>query len=193
MIKWKMYKEIIKWVIAIISQPGKAWVALADKEESDDDFLTRFVYPLIGVVTLAAFMGVLLTRKEFDFELALKLSIKTLVSAFGGFYLAAYVLNELWQSVFKREKDMKLWQRFVGYGSSLMFALNVVLMLLPEFFFLRIFVLYTVYIIWEGAGVYMHVEEKERLKFVGIVTAGILLSPAIIEIVISMLMPGLRV
>lgn len=193
MIKWKMYKEIIKWVIAIISQPGKAWVALADKEDSDDDFLTRFVYPLIGLVTLAAFMGVLLTRKEFDFELALKLSIKTLVSAFGGFYLAAYVLNELWQSVFKREKDMKLWQRFVGYSSSLMFALNVVLMLLPEFFFLRIFVLYTVYIIWEGAGVYMHVEEKERLKFVGIVTAGILLSPAIIEIVISMLMPGLRV
>lgn len=189
-----MYKEIIKWVIAIISQPGKAWESLADKEENDDDdFLTRFVYPLVGLVTLAAFMGVLLTRKEFDFELALKLSIKTLVSAFGGFYLAAYVLNELWQSVFKREKDMKLWQHFVGYGSSLMFALNVVLMLLPEFFFLRIFVLYTVYIVWEGAGVYMQVEEKERLKFVGIVTAAILLSPVIIEIVISMLMPGLRV
>ena len=137
-----MYKEIFKLVVAIISQPGKAWDILTRKEEKDDEFLSRFVYPLIGFVTVAAFLGVLFTRKEFDVELALKSSIRTLVAAFGGFYLASYLLNEIWQGWFKREKDMKLCQRFVGYSSSLMFALNIVLMLLPEFFFLRIFVLY---------------------------------------------------
>ena len=31
-----MYKEIIKWVIAIISQPGKAWDMLSRKEEKGD-------------------------------------------------------------------------------------------------------------------------------------------------------------
>ena len=131
-----MYKEIFKLVVAIISQPGKAWDILTRKEEKDDEFLSRFVYPLIGFVTVAAFLGVLFTRKEFDVELALKSSIRTLVAAFGGFYLASYLLNEIWQGWFKREKDMKLCQRFVGYSSSLMFALNIVLMLLPEFFFL---------------------------------------------------------
>ena len=136
--------------------------------------------------------SVLFTRKEFDVELALKSSIKTLVASFGGFYLGAYLLNEAWQGLFKREKDMKLCQRFVGYSSSLMFALNVVLMLLPEFFFLRIFILYTFYIVWEGAGPYMQVEEKERLKFAGITTVIILLTPAVIEFVLFMLMPGLR-
>ena len=65
------------------------------------------------------------------------------MSSFGGFYLGAYLMNEIWQGIFKREKDLKLWLRFVGYSSSLMFALNIVLMLLPEFFFLRIFILYT--------------------------------------------------
>ena len=164
----------------------------AKKEEKDDEFLSRFVYPLIGFVTVAAFLGVLFTRKEFDVELALKSSIRTLVAAFGGFYLASYLLNELWQGLFKREKDMKLCQRFVGYSSSLMFALNIVLMLLPEFFFLRIFVLYTFYIVWEGAGPYMQVEEKIRLKFVGIATGLILLTPWLIEVILSMLMPGLR-
>ena len=87
---------------------------------------------------------------------------------------------------------MKLCQRFVGYSSSLMFALNIVLMLLPEFFFLQIFVLYTFYIVWEGAGPYMQVEEKIRLKFVGVATGLILLMPRLIEVVLSMLMPGLR-
>ena len=53
-----MYKEIIKWVIAIISQPGKAWDMLSRKEEKGDEFLSRFIYPLIGLVTVAAFRGV---------------------------------------------------------------------------------------------------------------------------------------
>ena len=84
-----MYKEIFRWVIAIISQPAKAWVLLAKKGEKQEEFLSRFVYPLIGFVTVAAFLGVLFTRKEFDLELALKSSIRTLVSSFGGFYLGA--------------------------------------------------------------------------------------------------------
>lgn len=187
-----MYKDIFRWVIALISQPARAWRALAKKEEKGDEFLSHFIYPLIGLATAAAFLGVLFTRKEFDVELALKSSIKTLVSSFGGFYLGAYLLNEVWQSFFKRVKDLKLCQHFVGYASSLMFALNIVLMLLPEFFFLRIFILYTVYIIWEGAGPYMGIEEKIRLKFVGVATAIILLTPLIIEQALSMLMPGLR-
>ena len=103
-----MYKEIFKLVVAIISQPGKAWDILTRKEEKDDEFLSRFVYPLIGFVTVAAFLGVLFTRKEFDVELALKSSIRTLVAAFGGFYLASYLLNEIWQGWFKREKDMNI-------------------------------------------------------------------------------------
>ena len=88
-----MYKEIFKLVVAIISQPGKAWDILTRKEEKDDEFLSRFVYPLIGFVTVAAFLGVLFTRKEFDVELALKSSIRTLVAAFvtSGVFLFAYI------------------------------------------------------------------------------------------------------
>ena len=33
-----MYKEIFKLVVAIISQPGKAWDILTRKEEKDDEF-----------------------------------------------------------------------------------------------------------------------------------------------------------
>lgn len=166
---------------------------LVRRQEESEEFLSRFVYPLIGLVTVAAFVGVLFTRKEFDVQLALRLSIKTLVSAFGGFHLAAYIMNELWQSLWNREKDMKLWQRFVGYSSALMFALNIVLTLLPEFFFLRIFILYTIYIVWEGAGPYMGVEENVRLKFVCVTTFVILAMPSVIEFVLRMLMPGLNI
>ncbi len=188
-----MYKDIIKWVIAIVSQPRRAWDMLSKKEEQGDEFLSRFVYPLIGLVTAAAFLGILFTRKEFDIELALKASIKTLVASFGGFFLGAYLLSEIWQSWFKRERNLKLCQRFVGYSSSVMFALSIILALLPEFFFLRIFVLYTFYIVWEGAEPYMKVEEPVRMKFTCVATGIILLTPTIIGFLLFMLMPGLRV
>ena len=94
-----MFSEIFKIIVAIISQPLKTWEILAKKEEDGEAFLSRFVYPLIGVVSVAAFVGVLFTRKEFDVELALKSSIRTLVSVFGGFYLTSYLLNEFWQGL----------------------------------------------------------------------------------------------
>ncbi len=190
-----MYKDLISWVIAIISQPGKAWKELSQKEEKGDEYLTRFVYPLIGLVTIAAFIGILFTQKEFNIELALKSAIKTLVSLFGGFFLASYLLNEWWGSLFKQEKDIKLCQRFVGYSSSMMYALNILLMILPvsDFFFLRIFVLYTVYIVWEGAVPYMNVNEKDRLKFTMLASALIVLLPEIIGLLLFMLMPGMRI
>ncbi|MDR1879375.1 MAG: YIP1 family protein [Tannerellaceae bacterium] len=191
--KRKMYKELFNWIIVIISQPAKAFYALSKRKERDDEFLARFVYPLIGLVTLSAFLGILFTRKEFDVELALKASIKTLVSSFGGFFLAAYLLNEVWAGFFGKEKDMKLCQRFVGYSSALMFALNTILLLLPEFFFLRIFILYTVYIVWEGAVPYMKVEEDIRLKFVAAATVFIVAIPELINTILFMLMPGLRI
>ena len=104
-----MYKEILKWVIGLISQPTKAWHLLSKREEDHEAFLARFIYPLIGLVTVAAFLGCLFSMKEFNVEHALKEAIRTLVSSFGGFYLAAYAMNELGLAVFKVKKDLKLW------------------------------------------------------------------------------------
>lgn len=188
-----MFVELFKCVASIISQPANAWEVLRDEQDEDHEkFLSNYIYPLLGLVALAAFIGILFTRREFDIQLALKATIKSFVSSLAGFYLGAYVLNEIWHSVFKREKDIKLCQRFTGYSSALLFVLTIVLALLPEFFFLKIFVLYTFYIVWEGAAPYMQVGDKERMKFVGISTAVILLTPNIIEVILVMLMPGLR-
>jgi hypothetical protein len=190
-----MYQELIKRVIAIVSQPGKAWRELAEKEEKGDDFLTRFVYPLIGLITVAAFVGILFKQKEFNTEIALKTSVKALVSYFGGFFLAAYFLNELWQVMFGQEKDLKLCQRFTGYSSALMYSLAIILSLLPasDFFFLYAFLLYTIYIVWEGATPYMKVPDAARVKFTIVASVLIVALPFIIEYLLFMLMPGLRV
>ena len=188
-----MFINIFKRLTAIILRPGATWTELSCQEEERDTFLSHFIYPLIGMIALAAFLGILFTRKEFDFEIALKIMIRTVIAVAGGFFLGTYFLHEVWKGVFNRSKDMELCRLFVGYASSLMFVLYIITALLPEFFFLYIFVLYTVYIIWEGAVVYMQVEEEKRLKFTIIASLIVILTPFVIEHALRMLMPGFRI
>jgi cation transport ATPase len=188
-----MFKDLFNTAISLIFKPSEEWRELSEKRmDNNEKFLSGFVYPFIGLITIAAFLGILFTRKEFDVQIALKSAILAFLSAFGGFFLASYLLNEVWRSLFKREKDMKLCQNFVGYSSSLMFSLNILLSLLPEFFFLRFFILYTIYIVWEGAVPYMDVKDSEQLKFVSFATAIIITTPLILEFIVGLLMPGLR-
>lgn len=196
-----MFKALFKLVIAIISQPGKAWVMLKNRYYRDENreigsedyesFLSRYLYPFIGLITVAAFLSIC-TRQEFDIELALKSSIVALVSSLGGYHLSAYLLNEVWGGYFRRQKELKRFQVFVGYSSALQFSLCIILLLLPDFFFLRIFIVYTFYIVWEGVPVFLDIEDELRMKFTIVSSVIILASPYILEFLLLILMPGLR-
>ena len=188
-----MLNDIYKRLTGLIFKPGETWEQFSLQEENQDRFLWRFIYPLMGLIALSAFLGILFTRKEFDFEVALKITLRTLISVVGGFFLGAYFLNEVWKSIFNQPKNIELCRFFVGYSSALLFVMNMITALLPEFFFLQILVLYTVYIIWEGATGFMKVAEKERLKFTIIASLIVIVTPFVIEHVLRMLMPGFRI
>jgi len=187
-----MFKDLFTRLISLIFKPSETWIKLKGQEEDEERFLSNYLYPLIGLVALAAFLGVLFSYKEFNLEIALKSAIKNLISYAGGFFLSVYILNEVWQNQFKRPKDLKLCQAFVGYSSSVMFLVSIVLSLLPEFFFLHAVILYTPYLIWEGAIPYMGVKEKEQVRFSVLASVIIMVPPIIIGYLLFMLMPGLR-
>ena len=188
-----MLKDLFNIAISLIFKPSETWKDLSkQRNDSHDSFLSGYVYPFMGLIVAAAFLGVLFTGKEKDLQIALKESIVTLLSMFGGFFLASYLVNEVWHTILHHENKMKLCQRFVGYSSSLMYCLNIVLSLFPEFFFLRFLLLYTIYIVWEGATPYMDVKEPEQLKFVGFSTAIIVLTPIVISFILGVVMPGLK-
>ncbi len=188
-----MLKGLFGLLFSIIYQPSKAWNMLSEKQETDNEnFFKSYFYPLLGIIALFSFLGVFFTRKEFEVQLALKNAISLLIAVYAGLYLASYLLSEFRFRYLGKEKDLKLCQRFVGYASAIVYALYLVLSFFPEFFFLKIFLLYTVYIVWEGATSYMGVEEKHKLKFTLLASVIIILCPFLIEKITFMLMPGLR-
>ena len=188
-----MLKDLFNTAISLIFRPSEAWKYLSKKQsESHDSFLTGYVYPFMGLIILAAFLGVLFTGNAKDLQIALKESIVSLLSVFGGFFLASYLVNEVWHTIMHREPNMQLCQRFVGYSSSLLYSLNIILSLFPDFFFLRFLLLYTIYIVWEGVVPYLGVKEPEQLKFAGLSTAIIIITPLAIAFILRLLMPGLN-
>ena len=191
-----MIKELFERLYRIIIQPAKTWNILADEKEEEiidnNTFLKTYLYPVIGIVALLTFAGVFFHKKEFDIELAFRLTIKVLITLFVGFYFASFLLSKTMEHLFFKENSFKLCQRFVGYSSALIYAMYIILAIFPDYSFLQLFLLYTIYIIWEGASVYMQIPENERNRFTAIAAAIILLSPFIIEKMMFLTMPGMR-
>ena len=196
-----MYKKIFSWVLAVTFQPNRAWNIIASKEDKaeekgvdykDDPFFANYLYPLIGLVTLASFLSVF-THKEFVLELALKNSIRTVVAYIGGFYLASYYIRKLCLKFMNMDCKLRRWQHFIGYASAYMYALTIIRMLIPDLFFLYVFVIYTLRIVWEGLPAFMKVETKDRLKVTVVSTIFIIGFPILVELLVEVMMPGLHV
>ena len=187
-----MFKEIFELIYKLILQPGKSWSELAEKKDTDNEqFLKRYLYPVFGIIALLTFIGVLISKKEFDVQIALKTSINVFLSVFLGFYIASFVLTEIFQRVFNQSKQPKIDQQFVGYVSALMYFSHMLLAIFPNLLFFRFFELYTVYMIWEGAS-YLDIQTKDKTKFTLITAAIILVSPYLIESLMFLLMPELQ-
>lgn len=187
-----MLKDIARLILDITLQPAVTWKKLDEEQVEQGVFMKKTLYPMFAIITLTAFLGVLFTRKEFDFELAIKSAILAFLTFFGGFFLSVYLLNEVAEKYFKLPKNSRLSVLFVGYSSLSMYAIYIILTLIPQFFFLRIFYLYTVYIVWEGVIPFMKIDESDQLKFTVASTVIVLLVPFLIDTILFFLMPGFR-
>jgi len=185
-----MLKKLFKQLYRIIFQPEKAWNDLSIVDNGS--FFKAYLYPVIGIVALLTFTGVFFHKKEFSTELALRLTVNVLITLLAGFYLASQLLAEIMVRFFSDDKQYKLCQRFTGYSSALIYVMYMVLAIFPDYSFLLLSLLYTVYIVWGGAVSFMQIREDQRIKFTVLASAIVLLAPFIIKWIMFITMPGMR-
>ncbi|MDD4822862.1 MAG: YIP1 family protein [Bacteroidales bacterium] len=190
-----MFKALIERLMLITFTPAKAWLEIIKENPKETDVRNNYVFPFMGLIAFASFLGAMIFGEEDTFNLnvqhAVIKSCVTFVSLFAGFFLASFVLNEIVEK-FKLEKNLQHSQIFVGYASSILYAIDLVLelQLIPEFFFLQIFIFYTVYVIWESVGIYYSVVEERRVLFVAVTSLIVLAAPSLIEVALKYLLPG---
>lgn len=162
------YKELFHIALQLISSPARAWEEIRLEEDRRKVF-TAFVYPMIGLCGLSVFIGAIWQRGwggPESFQYAMTQCCAVAVSLFGGYFLAAYLINALWVRLLGREGDMALCRQFAGYALVALFLLKIVIGVLPDFTIIAVLLqFYTVYVVWEGCNTLLQVEEKERLRF----------------------------
>ena len=183
------YKNLFNIVLSLISSPAKAWeeINLEDRRK----VFTAFVYPMIGLCGLSFFIGSLFTNGwsgPESFQIAMTRCCAVAVALFGGYFLAAYAINELRVRLFEGNSDMQLAQQFAGYALVVTFVVWTINGLMPDFSIVGwIFQFYIVYVVWEGVPVLLKIDEKRRFKFTILSSLLLLICPILIEFVFNKL------
>lgn len=184
------YKDLFHITTLLISSPARAWEEIRLHEGSQSVF-ARFVYPMIGFCGLSVFIGALLSMGwdgTISFQLAMTQCCVVAVSLFGGYFLAAYLINTMRVRMFKMDSDIPLTQQFAGYASVVLFLLQIIMGLLPDFRIIGMLLqFYTVFVVWEGSSILMKMEEKDRLRFTILSSVLLLVCPFIIQLVFNRL------
>ena len=167
----------------LISSPARAWeeISLEDRRK----VFTAFVYPMIGLCGLSVFIGSLM-KMGWDgpqsFQYAMTQCCAVAVSLFGGYFLAAYLINGLRVRMFMLDSDIPLAQQFAGYALVVVFMLRIVIGILPDFGIMALLLqFYIVYVVWEGSKKVMQIAEKDRLRFTILSSILLIACPVAIE------------
>ncbi len=107
---------------------------------------------------------------------------------FGGYFLEAYLINGMRVKMFMMDSDMPLTQQFAGYALVVLFLLQIIIGILPDFNIIGLLLqFYIVYVVWEGASTLMEVEEKDRLRFTIISSILLIACPMLIQFIFNKL------
>lgn len=175
------YKELFDRTVLLISSPAKAWERIMD-EGDNKKVMSEFVYPMIGLCGLSVFIGTFIgnTAGASAFQIAMTRCCATFVSLFGGFFLAAYLINLLGKHFFGREEELELNQRFVGYAMVVTFVLEAISGLFSISLLHWVLQFYTVFVVYEGARTLMDVKEKDLTRYSLIASLIVIVCPGLI-------------
>lgn len=184
------YKSLFHTALLLISSPARAWEEIRLEEDRRTVF-TAFVYPMIGLCGLSVFIGALLLKGwsgPESFQYAMTQCCAVAVSLFGGYFLAAYLINALRVRLFMQDDDINLTRQFAGYAMVVPFLLQIIIGVLPDFNIIAMLLqFYIVYVVWEGSRSLVEVEEKDRLRFTVISSILLIVCPAVIQLLFNKL------
>ena len=119
--------------------------------------------------------------------------IKQTIIYGGSFYIISYALLEFVFPAFNLPKNKVQAEQFTGYASALIYATAMIKALFPTFFLLEIFVFYTFYILWVGGVHFLKINENLIIKFTIFAGIIVLITPFLLNALINLLMPGMKI
>ncbi|MBN1463332.1 MAG: hypothetical protein JXQ69_08805 [Paludibacteraceae bacterium] len=171
---------IIKQTFDIIVSPNNAWEKLAVDSDNTTKKDYYYFYTLLVINILSAFIGGLFEGEKINFVAAFLRAILWGTALYASFWAIYFLLTEF---LYKRNNLTIAKQtsiRLINYSFALVLSINCITYLFPDLFFIKIALIYTLFIVWEGVGKMISVlNENERSNFVLFLSGSIILIPII--------------
>jgi hypothetical protein len=189
-----MYKEIIRKIVLLLTKPEVAWPQFVKEGFSNKQILKQFCYPLMGLASVLKILQEAIFHRHPGYPIHV-LIVHGLVcfgSLLGAFYILQYVLKILMQKRYDITPTKEQSAIVIGYGLVLVFLLFIATAVLPSFFFLWIFYLYTAFLLWVAAEVVFKLKVEERGLFVIGMTFFMMIVPVVVYGLLRGMMPNLQ-
>lgn len=148
----QLYRNLFSRLWKLVSQPASEWNSIKNEDKSFNAILADFALPLMGLNTLATFIGFIFNHQGFNLELSMKHATVVFVSLFGGLYLVFFIMGVILSVTgLKRREVMTL----TAYSSGLWYVVAFVTALIPQMVGIYIFAIYSLYIAYKGVQLYL--------------------------------------
>lgn len=183
------YRALFIRIKNLIVSPSSEWTVIAEEELTGVNVVHKYALPLIAFCSLAAFLGTAIYLEGFNVEESLKKALLIFCSLFFSVYVS---MGALYYAMprFGLNQNRDLVFKFVAYSSTVIFAVKFVTELIPELFFLKILVLYTAYIVWEGVTPIFNIDEKFKPGFVTLASLILIAGNYLVLKFLHLLLPG---
>lgn len=153
--------------------------------------LRAYVLPWCAVITAATFVSYIFFTRDFRLETAVIKSLFEFLTFLSSYFAAVAVCKVSNRLIFRREIDKYKCEVIIAYGFLLLYALRIVMCILPHMFFLKVLLLYIFYILWILAEQILKYKDSEKQYFMLVNGASIIVFPYLIEKILFLLTPNI--
>lgn len=148
----QLYKNLFVRFWRLLIQPAKEWASIKSEDKSFNAVLSDFALPLMGLSTVATFVGFVINHQGFNAELSMKHATLVFVSLFGGLYLVFFIMSLILSMKGLRRREV---MALATYSSSLWYVVTFIIAVIPELVGIYLIIFYSIYIIHIGVEQYM--------------------------------------
>lgn len=174
-----------KNIVLLLLSPKNGWKEIKHYNTPAKLMLSKVVYPLIALLSLSAFAGLI-----YNPELSISDGIQQAIIEFSKYFFAYLLVNYLMTGFFPKVVSNKTSANkvsiFLQYNLVVLIIINIINNLLPiPFTYLNILYLYIFFVAWKADDFLEIVESKDK-KFLVISAALLLFIPVSIKFILEL-------
>lgn len=186
----KVLKNMFNRAWGLIISSGSTWDTIAEEKAPIARIRKNYIFPWIFLCIILSFAFEILYAESRPIEKGLLNAIITAIALFGGYFIS----NMICLAYLKKSKpelaSKNECETVVAYAFTVIILIEVITIIIPSLFFLRILSVFTAYVVWDACRAIWQMNEEERGNIVLVFSIVLIFVPIIINRIIHLLLPN---